>query len=181
MHLNKMEQTKEKTTKIFLVGMMGAGKSYWAKWLSKKFKTGGYDLDFLIESNEEKTIAEIFAEDGEEYFRKQEAKVLRWFKEKKAFVLATGGGTPCFNENMEWMNKQGLTIWIDSDIDTLVQRLLPEKDHRPLIKDLDDTSLADFLTQKREERKGFYQQANIHLTESQINEKSILKIIQEHA
>ena len=179
-----MEQTKEapvKGPKIFLVGMMGSGKSYWSKWLSKKFKTGGYDLDFLIESNEEKTIAEIFAEDGEEYFRKQEAKVLRWFKEKKAFVLATGGGTPCFNENMEWMNKQGLTIWIDSDIDTLVQRLLPEKDHRPLIKDLSDAALADFLTKKREERMGFYQQANIHLKESQINEKSILKIIQEHA
>jgi len=62
--------------------MMGSGKSYWTKFLSKKLKTGGYDLDFLIESNEERTIAEIFAEDGEDYFRKQEAKILRWFKEK---------------------------------------------------------------------------------------------------
>ncbi len=179
-----MEQAKDanaKGPKLFLVGMMGSGKSYWSKWLSKKFKTGGYDLDFLIESNEEKTIAEIFAEEGEEYFRKQEAKVLRWFKEKKAFVLATGGGTPCFNENMEWMNKQGLTIWIDSDIPTLVQRLMPEKEHRPLIKDLDDTALSNFLTKKREERIVFYQQASIHLKASQINEKSILKIIQEHA
>lgn len=176
-----MEQITDKATKIFLVGMMGSGKSYWTKWLSKKFKTGGYDLDFLIESNEEKTIAEIFAEDGEEYFRKQEAKLLRWFKEKKAFVLATGGGTPCFHDNMDWMNKQGLTIWIDADIDSLVARLLPEKDHRPLIKDLDNAALANFLTQKRAERLAFYQKASIHLKEAQINEKSILKIIQEHA
>ncbi len=168
-------------TKIFLVGMMGSGKSYWTKLLSKKLKTGGYDLDFLLESTEEKTVAEIFAEDGEAYFREQESKLLRWFKEKKTYVLATGGGTPCFNENMAWMNQQGLTIWIDSDIDVLVQRLTPEKEHRPLIKDLSDEDLHHFLTVKRKERLPFYQSAKIHLTESEINEKSLLKIIQDHA
>ena len=73
--------------KIFLVGMMGSGKTYWTKFLAKKLKVGGYDLDYLVETNEEKTIAEIFDEDGEEYFRKQESKILKWFKEKKSFVL----------------------------------------------------------------------------------------------
>ncbi len=63
--------------------MMGSGKSHWCKELSKKLKCGGYDLDFLIESSEERTIAEIFAEDGEEYFRKTEAKVLRWLVKRK--------------------------------------------------------------------------------------------------
>jgi shikimate kinase len=186
MHLNKpvFQRTMETGTiakKIFLVGMMGSGKSYWTKLLSKKLKTGGYDLDYLIESNEEKTIAEIFAEDGEAYFRKQEAKVLRWFKEKKSFVLATGGGTPCFNENMDWMNQQGITIWLDTDIDELVKRLLPEKEHRPLIKNLSDADLYQFLTDKRNERKQFYQKATIQLNETLLNEKTLLKIVMDHA
>jgi shikimate kinase len=161
--------------------MMGTGKTYWAKKLSKKLKTGGYDLDFLIESHEERTIAEIFAEDGEEYFRKTEAKVLRWFGEKKTFVLATGGGTPCFNDNMEWMNKQGTTIWIDEPIATLAERLKPEKEHRPLIKDLSDTELEHFLSRKLEERNSFYSRATYHLQDSGINDAAFAKIIKQHA
>jgi shikimate kinase len=176
-----MEASTPTQIKIFLIGMMGSGKSYWTKYLSKKIKTGGYDLDFIIESNEEKSIAEIFAEDGEDFFRLQEAKILRWFKEKKTFVLATGGGTPCFSENIKWMNQQGLTIWIDEPIDELVKRLLPEKAHRPLIKNLSDAALHDFLTNKRNERLPFYEQAKIHLTKADINEKNILKIIKENA
>ena len=131
--------------KLFLIGMMGSGKSHWKKKLAAKMKVGGYDLDFLVESHEEKTISELFAEDGEEYFRKSEAKVLRWFAEKKAFVLATGGGTPCFHNNMQWMNEQGVTVWIDESVDVLAARLAPEKEHRPLIRDLSDTELTGYL------------------------------------
>ena len=76
--------------KIFLIGMMGAGKTYWAQKMAKWNKCVGYDLDALIEMNEEKTIAEIFEEEGEEYFRKVEAKILRWFKEKKKFIISVG-------------------------------------------------------------------------------------------
>jgi shikimate kinase len=176
-----MDITDDKQTKIFLVGMMGSGKSYWTKFLSKKLKTGGYDLDYLIESNEERTIAEIFEEDGEDYFRKQEAKMLRWFKEKKSFVLGTGGGTPCYHANMEWMNKNGVTIFIDPPIDQLVQRLLPEKLHRPLISNLTDSELFQFLTNKRLERLAFYNLANIILQDTEITEKNFIKIIMEHA
>ena len=131
--------------KLFLIGMMGTGKTFWTQKLAKKLKIGGYDLDFLIEAHEEKSIAEIFSEDGEPYFRRTEAKILRWFKEKKAFVLATGGGTPCFLENMGWMNSQGVTIWIDEPINIIVERLITEKTHLPLIKDLSDNELHQFL------------------------------------
>lgn len=165
--------------KIFLVGMMGSGKSHWAKKLSKKLHCGGYDLDNVVEINEEKTIAEMFAEDGEDYFRKAEAKVLRWFAQKKIFVLATGGGTPCFNDNMAWMNKHGITVWLDEPIETLVQRLQPEKAHRPLIKDLNDDKLADFLTAKRAEREPYYSQAAYHLT-GNITDKSFANILTAH-
>ena len=176
-----MEQAKEapvKGPKIFLVGMMGSGKSYWSKWLSKKFKTGGYDLDFLIESNEEKTIAEIFAEDGEDYFRKQEAKVLRWFKEKKAFVLATGGGTPCFNENMEWMNKHGLTIWINPAEEIIWERLIKERQTRPLVASLAEDKLRDFIHQKLLERKPYYEKARSVINQPDITISEFVNTIQ---
>lgn len=166
--------------KVFLIGMMGAGKSYWTKKISKWIKSAGYDLDSLIEMNEEKTIAEIFTEDGEDYFRKTEAKLLRWFKEKKKYVLATGGGTPCSQDNMNFMKKEGIVIWLDESIDVLTQRLIPEKALRPLIAGIDDAALPEFLQNKILERTPFYQQAHYRLTSDQITEAGLKKIIQKH-
>lgn len=161
--------------------MMGTGKTYWCKKLAKKLKVGGYDLDFLIESHEERTIAEIFAEEGEAYFRRTETKILHWFKEKKSFVLATGGGTPCFHENMQWMNEQGITVWIDEPVSVLAARLLPEKEHRPLIKDLSETELKQFLTDKLMQRYPFYHQATYHLQGDAISDAGFAKILKQHA
>jgi len=167
--------------KIFLIGMMGTGKSHWCKKLSKKLKVGGYDLDFIIESHEEKTISEIFAEDGEAYFRRSEAKILRWFGEKKSFVLATGGGSPCFEKNMDWMNDHGVTIWIDEPIKVLIERLKPEKAPRPLIQNLSDEELQQFLTKKLVERYPYYLRANYHLQGDAISDAGFAKIIKENA
>jgi shikimate kinase len=167
--------------KLFLIGMMGSGKTYWAEKLKKKLKIPAYDLDALIEMMEEKTVAEIFEEDGEEYFRKAEAKMLRLFAEKKQFILSCGGGTPCYNENMKWMNKQGTTIWLDEPVQTLSERLLKEKNHRPLIKNLDNSALKDFLTGKLKEREPFYSQATIRLNETNLTESVFEKIVKEYA
>jgi len=166
--------------KIFLIGMMGSGKSYWTKKISKWIKSAGYDLDDLIEMNEEKTIAEIFSEDGEEYFRKVEAKILRWFKEKKKYVLATGGGTPCIQENIDWMKKEGVVIWLDESIEVIVSRLSSEKDKRPLVASLKDNELAGFIQGKLLERTPYYQQAHYRLVGDQITEAGLKKIIQKH-
>lgn len=167
--------------KIFLIGLMGSGKSFWAKKMSKWIKSAGYDLDALIEMNEEKTIAEIFAEDGEANFRKTETKILKWFKEKKKYVLATGGGTPCFNENMQWMSKEGVVIWLDESLEVLVQRLMKEKEHRPLIAKLNEQQLATFLQEQLINRFSFYQQAHYRLVSDQITESALKKIILNHA
>jgi len=167
--------------RIFLIGMMGAGKSHWLKQMAKWNKSVGYDLDALIEMNEEKTIAEIFNEDGEAYFRKVESKILKWFKEKKKYILATGGGTACLQENMDWMKKEGIVIWLDESVDVLVKRLSTEKEHRPLIADLSENELAAFLEQKLVERHPFYKQADYRLTSDQITESGLKKIIQKHA
>ena len=167
--------------RIFLIGMMGSGKSHWLKQLAKWNKSVGYDLDALIEMNEEKTIAEIFNEDGEAYFRKVESKILRWFKEKKKYIVATGGGTACAQENMDWMKKEGIVIWLDESVDVLVKRLSTEKANRPLIANLSDQELAAFLEQKLVERHPFYKQADYRLTSEQINESGLKKLIQKHA
>lgn len=166
--------------KIFLIGMMGSGKSYWTQKIAKWIKSGGYDLDDLIEMNEEKTITELFDEDGEDYFRKVETKLLKWFKEKKKYVLATGGGTPCFNENMEWMKKEGVVIWLDESVEVLVSRLSAEKSHRPLISKFNHEELGAFLQNKLVERFNYYQQAHYRVTSDQINETYLKKLIQKH-
>ena len=167
--------------KIFLIGMMGSGKTFWTKKIAKWIKSAGYDLDDLIEMTEEKTISEIFEEDGEDYFRKLEAKILRWFTEKKKYVLAAGGGTPCYHENMNWMKKEGMVIWLDESIEILVQRLAAEKAHRPLIAHLSNEEIAQFIQQKLVERHAYYQQANYRLTSDQITEAGLKKLIQKHA
>jgi shikimate kinase len=167
--------------KLFLVGMMGTGKSHWAKYLSKKVKSGCYDLDYLVETSEEKTITEIFAEDGEDYFRKAEAKILRWFGEKKTYVLATGGGTPCFHDNMTWMNKQGITIWIDEPVEVLVERSRLEIEHRPAIQGLSDEEIRQLFEKRLQERTQYYSQAQYHLQAPGITEAALLKIVKQHA
>ena len=161
--------------------MMGAGKSYWKNWLSKKYALRGYDLDFLIEAMEEQTINEIFETEGEDSFRKKEAAMLRLLKQSKTFVAATGGGTPCFYDNMDWMNHQGITIWIDEPVSVLVQRLQAEKSHSPLISNLSDDELASYLQQKLSERKPFYIQATHHLEGKNISESGFKMILQAYA
>lgn len=167
--------------KVFLIGMMGAGKSFWSSKIAKWIKSGGYDLDDLIEMMEEKTVSEIFEEQGEEYFRKSETKILKWFTEKKKFVLATGGGTPCIQGNMDWMKREGLVIWLDESIEVLVARLSDQKAHRPLIANLNNDELAKFLQIKIAERTPFYKQAHYQLLGAQITEPALKKIIQNHA
>jgi shikimate kinase len=160
---------------------MGSGKSHWLKQMAKWNKSVGYDLDALIEMNEEKTIAEIFNEDGEAFFRKAESKILKWFKEKKKYVVATGGGTACLQENMDMMKKEAVVIWLDESLEVLVKRLANEKAHRPTIAHLSDIELAAFLEQKLVERHPFYKQAHYRLTSDQITEAGLKKLIQKHA
>ncbi len=167
--------------RIFLIGMMGSGKSYWLKQIAKWNKSVGYDLDALIEMKEEKTITEIFDEDGETYFRKAEATILKWFKEKKKYVVATGGGTACFQENMDLMKKEAVVIWLDESVDVLAKRLANEKSDRPLIAHLSDIELKAFLEQKLVERHPFYKQAHYCLASDQINESGLKKLIKNHA
>lgn len=166
--------------KIFLIGMMGSGKSYWMDKLARKLKLPKYDLDSLIQNVEDRSIQQIFDESGEEHFRKMESIVLKWFADRDEYILATGGGTPCFNDNMQWMNNEGLTIWLDEPVELLLKRLIPEKSQRPLISKLSDEKLKDFLEEKKKERRSFYSQAKFTLSGDEINEQHLLSLIKEY-
>jgi shikimate kinase len=166
--------------KIFLIGLMGSGKTYWKNRLSKKYEIRGYDLDYIIETFEEKTIVELFEEFTETGFREIEAAALRMFQQNAAYILSTGGGTPCFHDNMDWMNQQGITIWLDVSNQLLTQRLMAEKEHRPLIKNLSDKEIANFINLQFWERLKYYEKATYRLQDGQINDASFKKIIESH-
>lgn len=165
---------------IFLIGMMGSGKSYWAQRIAGELGMDWIDLDAAIEKQTQQTIKEIFETTGEASFRELESKILKKVAGYRRIVIATGGGTPCFHHNIDWMNAHGITIWIDETPGVLVKRLRPEKNHRPLIKDLSDDQLQDFLSRKLAERSVFYAQARHHLKGAEISLKSFHQIIQSH-
>jgi shikimate kinase len=163
--------------KIFLIGFMGSGKSYWGRRLSEKLMLPFFDLDEQVESNEGKSITQVFAEQGEEYFRMLEKDTLHIISESHdSFIMATGGGTPCYFNNIEFMKKNGTVVWISTPVDLLFERLLKEKDKRPLIKDLDDDQLKRFIIKKFSDRKIYYEQADIMVEEE---EKNIDKIVEK--
>ena len=150
----------EKELRIFLIGFMGCGKTYWGRQLAQKLELPFFDLDHQIEEKEERSINEIFAAEGEEYFGRLEKEVLHLITESHgAFVMATGGGTPCFYNNIEYMKKAGIAVWINCSATSLHQRLLQEKEHRPLLKDLTDDQLLAYITKKGADRNIFYRQA----------------------
>jgi len=163
--------------KLFLLGMMGSGKSFWAQKLSEKMNIDWMDLDQQIEKATSLSIREIFSAYGEEYFREKEKEALLELSNYKNLIIAVGGGTPCFYDNMKWMNDHGITIWVDEPLEVLSERLKKEKAHRPLIKDLSDKQLQNFLSQKLAERLTYYSQSKHHLKGDQISESSFAQIL----
>jgi shikimate kinase len=155
--------------KIFLIGFMGAGKSHWGRLLSEKLSISFFDLDEQVSARAGKPITEIFAAEGEENFRMQEKEVLHIITESyENFVMACGGGSPCFFNNIEYMQQAGTTVWINTPLEILFQRLVKEKDKRPLIKELSDEQLHGFISKKFADRKIYYEQADIKMDEEPV-------------
>jgi shikimate kinase len=167
--------------KIFLIGFMGSGKSHWGRELSRKLSIPFFDLDEKIEEHTGKSIPQIFSEKGEEYFRLLEKEALYLLTEShESFVMATGGGTPCFYNNIDYLKKAGTVVWFNSSIDCLYLRLIKEKDKRPLIRDIADDQLKSFIVKKFSNRKIFYQQAHVIINEDEIDlEKLLERILQD--
>lgn len=155
---------------FFLNGFMGSGKSHWGRIWAANYKLGFIDLDEVIELEEGKSVVDIFESKGEEYFRDIEAKKLRELGEVKSSIIACGGGTPCFNSNMQWMNENGITVYISASADEILRRLIKGQQQRPLIKKLNQAELLFFIQQKLKEREPFYNRANIILPSAEITE-----------
>ncbi|MBS1921043.1 MAG: shikimate kinase [Bacteroidetes bacterium] len=164
--------------KIFLIGFMGSGKSYWGKILGEKLSIPFFDLDEQIVSHESRTVTEIFATEGEEHFRMLEKDILHIITESHdSFVMACGGGTPCFFNNIEYMNQSGTTIWINTPLDVLFERLIHEKEHRPLIRELTGEQLKAYITKKFADRKIYFEQATIVIDKEPVEIESLVQKI----
>lgn len=147
----------------FIIGMMGSGKTHYGRQLAERHGRPFYDLDAIIEAAEEKPIAELFEDIGELAFRKIEQMLLHAFCEKPGpFVLATGGGTPCFFDNMERMNAAGTTVYLQVPVSLLLERLrLDPPEQRPLLPM--GAGLKDTLEELLQKRTPFYEQSKITL------------------
>jgi shikimate kinase len=157
---------------------MGSGKTYLGKQLGEKLRLPFFDLDAQIESNEGKTINQLFDENGEEHFRLLEKDSLHIITEShESFIMATGGGTPCYYNNIDYMNFAGTTVWLNSTIDTLFERLLKEKSKRPLLKNLDESQIKAFIQKKFSDIKIYYEQASISVEDDKESLEKILKKI----
>ena len=146
--------------KYFIVGYMASGKSTFGKELAKDKGLPFLDLDECVESREGRSISEIFAKEGEEYFRKRERKILHEIcNEADEFVLATGGGTPCFFDNMDYMNQAGTTVFLNTSPLVIVDRLKRQRADRPLLAMYSDDELEFFVREHLESRLSFYLKA----------------------
>ena len=162
--------------KIFLLGFMGSGKSYWGRQLSQKLQVPFFDLDEQIVNSEGTSINDIFDKKGEEYFRLLEKDTLHIITEsRESMIMACGGGTPCFFNNIEYMNQEGTTVWLDVPMKVLYERLIKERARRPLLKNLSDDQVWSFILKKFADRKIYYEQSEIIINEDPILLDSLIE------
>lgn len=145
---------------ISLIGYMGSGKTHVAKVLSQKIQLKIIDLDKEISIKNNLTIPEIFKQKGEIFFRKQEKQTLEeLLSTNESGILSLGGGTPCFYNNMDLLIEKTETFFLRTSVGTLSERLIPQKQKRPLIAHLADEDLPEFIAKHLFERNTFYSKA----------------------
>ncbi|WP_298777613.1 shikimate kinase [uncultured Polaribacter sp.] len=166
--------------KIVLLGYMASGKSSIGKLLAKKLNYQFIDLDDYIIEKEKMTISEIFKVKGEIYFRNIENKYLKEVILKgEKYILALGGGTPCYANNMEVINssKDSVSIYLQGSTSTMIKRLIKKKSKRPLIASLGDDKIPEFVAKHLFERRPFYEQAKHTIKIDDVKKKEIAKKI----
>ena len=173
--------------RIFLIGYMGAGKTTLGRPLSRAMNLEFIDLDNFIEARYHKTVKDIFAEVGEEGFRKIEHRSLEEVADYENVVIALGGGTPCFMGNMDIVNRAGISVYLKPTEEVLLRRLIQGKNKRPLLANKSDEEILNFIREQLAWREPYYLRANIVFESSHLeNRKDIFnkaeklsKIIEE--
>lgn len=169
--------------RIILVGYMGSGKTTVGRQLALALGLSFYDLDWYIEMRYHRTVAQLFQERGEEGFREIERNMLHEVAEFENIVLSCGGGTPCFFDNMEYMNTLGETVYLKADPEVLAMHLRMGKVERPLIKGKSPEELIQYIHESLEKREQFYTQAkhtlDVSLLDNYEKIKTSVKLLRE--
>ncbi len=164
--------------RIYLIGFMGAGKTHLGKLLSKKLGIPFLDLDELVVNQQGRSINQIFEDEGEEFFRITERDALRSTTEaNESMILSCGGGAPCYFNNIDYMNRHGITVWLDLPSQILLGRLRLDKDKRPLLKDFNDEELKAYIIRKNADRKIYYERAKLRVKDENISTNELVKLI----
>ena len=146
---------------IFIIGYMGAGKTTLGKRLAERLNYRFYDLDEMIETSTTNTINDYFEKFGESSFRLKEREILLNHLDDQDTVIATGGGTACYFDNMDLMNQKGITIYVDTAIESIMKRLADNVHHRPILNHISQDQVHLFINEHIETRRKFYLQAQI--------------------
>lgn len=165
--------------RVFLIGYMGAGKTTVGKVLSERLGLSFIDLDHYIEGRYHKTVGQLFAERGEDEFRDIERRMLREVAMFEDILVSTGGGTPCFFDNMDFMNESGKTVYLKVSVDELAKRLEICKTTRPVLKGRSGDELKQFIDDSLQKREPFYTKASLVFdAENMMTERDVYTIIE---
>ena len=163
---------------IFLIGYMGCGKSSVGKALAREMAYDFADMDLEIEQDEGMTPNEIFAAKGEAHFRQLERKKLESYFGRERLIVSTGGGVACFGDNMELMNRYGVTVFLDLPEGVLISRLEHGKHKRPLLREKSPEELAAFVRESLAKRRPYYQQALLRIQGLDIKAHDVAELLQ---
>mgnify|MGYP003306131938 FL=1 len=161
--------------RVFLIGYMGAGKTTLGKAFARELGLTFIDLDWYIEERFHKTVQQIFEERSEEGFRELERNMLHEVSDFENVVISTGGGTPCFFDNMEYMNTQGETVFLSVDPAVLFRRLRVAKQQRPLLAEKTDEELMEFIGSALEKRMPHYSKARHIFCAEELEDKQQIR------
>ncbi len=165
--------------RIYLIGYMGAGKTTVGKELAKRIGLSFIDLDNYIEARYHRTVGQLFQEKGEEGFRNIEGRMLREVATFEDVLISTGGGAPCFTENMLFMNQTGTTVYLKVSVEELAKRLEVCKQTRPILKGFSGEELRNFIDESLQKRESYYNQASlIFNAEVMLTDADVLSISQ---
>ena len=161
--------------KIFLIGFMGSGKSTIGRRLTELLGFDFVDTDRFVEMLHKTTVAQIFEQQGEAAFRKMERHILQVLQQRDFAVISTGGGMPCYADNMEVMLASGKVVYLKTSPQTLTRRLLRSRTERPLIKGKTEKELQQYVVEKLTEREPFYSRAHIVIQTENFSMEALLQ------
>lgn len=167
----KMKYDPDAHRPVFIMGYMACGKTTFGRALARAAGKDFIDLDFRIEQRYHKSISLIFADHGEPFFRDIETRMLREVAEMEDVVVACGGGTPCFNDNMKLMNRSGVTVWLEASPGRIVERLTINRSRRPLMAEKSPDELFEAVNAGLNSRQWYYRQAKIRFCGDQLEDR----------